>query len=91
MQFRSGILCLRIEKGRWVAIGEEDRLCYLCDLNEIENEVHFALYCPYYHDLRLQLFDKADVKEMRQDAVLLPWLFEYDIVLFADFTEKGMG
>lgn len=30
----------------WVGTGEEETLCYSCELSEIENEVHFALYFP---------------------------------------------
>ena len=35
-----------------------------CELNEIENEIHFILNCLFYHDMRLRLFKKVDVKEV---------------------------
>ena len=42
-QIRSGILPLHIESGRWVGTSEENRLCHFCELDEIENEIHFIL------------------------------------------------
>ncbi len=41
-----------------------------CDPSDTENEVHSALYCSYYHNLRLQLFNKVEVKEVRKDSDL---------------------
>ena len=37
------------------------RLCRLCDLDEIEDEIHFLCDCPRYHNHnhRLNLFEKA--------------------------------
>ena len=55
-QFRTGILPLAIEVGRFHNILEENRLCEFCDLHEIENESHFLLYCPKYEDLRISWF-----------------------------------
>jgi hypothetical protein len=33
--------------------------CNYDDLEEIQNETHFILYCPFYHDISLLLFQKA--------------------------------
>lgn len=54
---------------------------------EIENEVNFVFVLPIYNDLKLQLFNKAGLKEMGQE--LLAWLFEYKIFLLADIIEQG--
>ena len=59
-KLRAGVLGLHIETGRYAGTDEEDRLCYLCDLREIENEVHFVLYCPFYDHIRQSLFSKID-------------------------------
>ena len=90
-QIRSGILPLHIESGRWVGTSEENRLCTFCELEEIENEIHFFFYCPFYHDLRLSLFKKVDVKEVHYmcDTDMLAWLFQYRTFLIADFIEKA--
>ena len=55
-QIRAGILGLHLETGRFMGMEEEDRICHLCDLQEIENEIHFILYCPFYHSIRQNLF-----------------------------------
>ena len=58
-QIRSGTLPLAIETGRFYGTPEEDRLCLLCDLGEVENEIHFVFHCPMYDDLRHDLFEKV--------------------------------
>ena len=55
---RSGSNRLRIETGRWRREKEEDRVCKFCESKEIENEVHFAVSCENYGDLRLNFFFK---------------------------------
>lgn len=45
---------LYIETGRHRNITRADRKCVLCNLNDIEDEVHFTLICPAYADLRNQ-------------------------------------
>ena len=49
---------LRIETGRHCKpkLLEYDRICQYCGLNEIEDECHFLLQCPYYTEERIQLF-----------------------------------
>ena len=44
--------CLEIEKGRHRNIPRNDRICKLCDKNEIETEDHFLLRCNIYCQLR---------------------------------------
>ena len=48
-KFRSGILDLEIEIGRWNKVPIENRVCKLCSLSSIEDEYHFLLICPYYY------------------------------------------
>lgn len=63
-QLRCGILPLSIETGRYRGSPEEDRICEYCDLHEVENEFHFVLYCPFYHDLRYILFEKIKIVDL---------------------------
>ena len=37
-----------------VLLGEriEDRLCRICDQNQIENEIHFMFHCSLYNEIR---------------------------------------
>ncbi len=51
-RFRLSAHCLNIEKGRHQQQDISKRLCKLCPLQTIEDEVHFLLHCPKYTDLR---------------------------------------
>ena len=52
---------LRIETGRYSSknnyIKPEDRLCVHCDLNAVEDEIHFVTKCHKYNALREGLFN----------------------------------
>ena len=43
---------LEIEKGRHNNKPRDERLCSVCNLNEVETEDHFLTKCPTYHLLR---------------------------------------
>ena len=47
-QLRFGILPLRIETGRYVNEQIGERLCTLCNMQEVEDEYHFLLHCNKY-------------------------------------------
>ena len=51
-QFIFGILPLNIETGRFRNQPIEQRICNLCELNEIEDEFHFLFKCTLYNDCR---------------------------------------
>ena len=55
-QLRSGILPLAIEVGRLKNVPEENRICEMCELDEVEGEFNFLLYCTKHEDLREVLF-----------------------------------
>ena len=57
-QFRSGILPLHIETGRFRGLDLSDRICPICE-SEVEDEVHFLCKCPKYNDYRQIMFRKA--------------------------------
>ena len=44
---------LLIEEGRHRGIDPVDRKLKFCDMKCVENEIHFLLVCPLYHNLRL--------------------------------------
>jgi len=58
-KFRLGVAPLRIETGRYVGENVEDRLCTLCDLQEVESEEHVITRCPIYTDIRQLLYQEA--------------------------------
>ncbi len=58
-QFRSGILPLSIETGRYTYIPEELRLCIFCHENCVANEEYFLFHCSFYLQMRYKLIQKA--------------------------------
>ena len=67
-QLRSGVLPLRLETARFQNIRDEnkshfrkliveERVCTFCNLNCIEDEIHFVLLCPKYAQIRSPLLD----------------------------------
>ena len=61
-QFRSGILPLSIETGRFSSIPTEFRLCIFCPENVIEDETHFMFKCSHYNELRHALYCLVEAK-----------------------------
>ena len=59
-KFRLSSHELNIEKGRHTKPKTklEDRLCTLCDLFEVEDELHLLMYCKSYELERMMLFEK---------------------------------
>ena len=51
-RFRMSSHCLNIEHGRYRNELRENRLCTFCNQNDIEDEFHFILKCPFYSTLR---------------------------------------
>ena len=35
------------------------RLCEICNLNLVEDEIHFLCYCPRYQELRTELYQNV--------------------------------
>ncbi len=54
-QFRSGILPLQIEVGRWANTNVEERLCIVCNEGLVKYEQHFTFHCNYYNPKRCDL------------------------------------
>ena len=59
VKLRCGVLPLEIETGRYYKVELENRKCKLCNLDEVENEIHFLTKCPLYDDFRSDMFTKA--------------------------------
>ena len=51
-QFRFGILPLNIETRRFRNQALDEKLCTLCEFNEIEDESHFLFQCSLYDELK---------------------------------------
>ena len=63
-QFRTSSHKLKIETGRFnnklIYVPPEQRICDHCTLNKTEDELHFLMECPLYHDNRLKLFSHIE-------------------------------
>ena len=51
-KIRCGVAPIRLETGRYEGLPENERLCPVCSLQEIESEVHVITKCSLYDDLR---------------------------------------
>ena len=60
-QLRLSSHCLMIEQGRYRNIDANERFCPFCK-TEKEDEIHFALYCPLYKNLRTHLFSDISLE-----------------------------
>ena len=58
-QFRSGILPLAIETGRFSNIALNNRTCIVCNSEAIEDEYHFLCICPKYEKERKLLYSRV--------------------------------
>lgn len=77
-QLRCGTLHLRLEVGRFNREPLEERICPICDMNEIETEHHFIFVCPAYADERKE-FDES--LSGRFDDLTFYELFNYPFAL----------
>ena len=58
-KFRLGMFPVNIELGRYQRIPREQRFCPLCDLDQVEDELHILFDCSRYCELRKPLFEQA--------------------------------
>ena len=81
-----------VETGRYRGVDEESRICEYCHLNEVEDEVHFILFCPLYDDLREILFQKVHSPELNlleyENGALIQFLFDH-VFAFAEYIYKA--
>ena len=50
-QIRLGILPVKIETGRFRSLSLDQMICELCEMQKVENEIHFIFECPLYNNL----------------------------------------
>ena len=74
---RFGILPLNIETGRFRNQPIEQRICNLCELNEIEDELHFLFKCTLYNDCRKIWIENI----VKIDEISFNWINTMDVQL----------
>ena len=68
-QFRYGILPIEIETGRYRGLDRKDRLCTLCNEGVVEDQIHFALKCPTYDQIRTEFVNACRVRIVGWDIL----------------------
>ncbi len=63
-QLRLGILPIHLEIGRFRGTQLDDRICQLCDTQEVEDEIHFVCICNLYNDLRQNMYRTVEHKHI---------------------------
>ncbi len=58
-KFRCGLAPICIETGRYENLVEEQRLCVLCNMGEVESEQHTMMRCTFYANEQADLFALA--------------------------------
>ncbi len=58
-KMRCGVAPIRLETGRYEGLTEQERICPVCDMDEIESEIHVMIFCPLYNDIRATLYESA--------------------------------
>ena len=54
---------LQIELGRYTRPRKTpvpQRICKLCQIDQVEDEEHFIIHCPYYHNERKTLYEQLN-------------------------------
>jgi hypothetical protein len=88
-RFRRSSHNLEIEVGRHVKqkIPVEKRICKVCTLENVEDEIHMFFQCPAYDTERNFLFKKFDInvvdfKNREHNIMLLKWFMEDEDKIF---------
>ena len=57
-KFRCGNHKLPIVRGRFQNLTIDERVCRLCQLNDVGDEFHYVLRCPFFHENRKKFVKK---------------------------------
>ncbi len=57
---KCGEACIHMESAHYGGLDENERICPMCNINQIESEIHVVLSCPLYNNIRDPLLLKAN-------------------------------
>ncbi len=84
---------IEVETGRYKNLDRKDRICTLCNSGEIENQIHFALYCPVYDHLRSDFVnicrDRIVGWDILTDIGKVSSLFNHEPRLFGKYIRRS--
>ncbi len=58
-KMRCGVALICLETGRYEGLTEQEWICSVCDMDEIESEIHVMIFCLLYNDIRATLYEFA--------------------------------
>ncbi len=58
-KMRCGVAPICLETGRYEELTEQERICPVCNMDEIESEIHVMILWPLYNDIRATLYESA--------------------------------
>ena len=61
-QFRLGILPLAIETGRFKGVEARERVCKICNTDNVEDEMHMLNTCCVYNNIRSEMYNRVRQK-----------------------------
>ena len=80
-KLRSSVHKLKVETGRHKDIAYENRLCTLCDYNQVEDEFHFVMICPVYENLRITYIPSLENRERNTETFYSLFIDNYQNTL----------
>ena len=88
---RMGVLPIHIETGRYCGKPRDERLCYFCDEQVVEDEAHLLLHCNKYEDIRNEFYRTvlANINcELLTDTELLCFILANDDTTIMSLSSK---
>ncbi len=58
-KMRCGVAPLHLETGQYEGLTEQERISPVCNMDEIESEIHVMIVCPLYNDVRATFYESA--------------------------------
>ncbi len=94
-QYRSGILPLEVETGRWINKPVEERTCKICKDGSVEDENHVTFYCTAYVKLRQAFYEDIskniyNIKDISIDEQISTFMLNEYVCKFANYITEIM-
>ncbi len=58
-KMKCGVAPICLETGRYEGLTEQERICPVCNIDEIESKIHVIIFYPLYNDIRATLYESA--------------------------------
>ncbi len=58
-KMRCGVALICLETGRYEGLTGQERICPMCEMDEIEYEIHVMIFCFLYNDIKATLYEST--------------------------------